>query len=213
VCDERTCVCDKKLKLIIKLADGKERKIQHMASTSFWSPDGKPVSAAQFIAKMFGDVPGLFKDEDELRLLWSKPDTRKALLAGLEEKGYGLEQLGEISRLIDAEHSDLFDVLAYIAYALPPITREARVAAHREHIFSGHDFKQQEFLRFVLDHYIKQGVSELAQEKLPQLLELKYNSISDAAVELGNVADIRNIFTGFQHHLYTRMHNQQSDQL
>ena len=32
---------------------------------------------------------------------------------GLEEKGYGQEQLREISKMIDAEHSDLFDVLAY----------------------------------------------------------------------------------------------------
>jgi type I restriction enzyme, R subunit len=104
----------------IKLADGKERTIQHMMATTFWSVDGRPMSAAEFIMRLFGDLPELFKDEDELRALWGQPDTRKALLESLSEKGYGDEQLSEIKRMIDAEKSDLYDVLAYIAFALPP---------------------------------------------------------------------------------------------
>ena len=104
----------------IKLADGKDRTIQHMMATTFWSVDGRPMSAAEFIARLFGELPALFKDEDELRALWGRPDTRKALLESLSEKGYGDEQLSEIRRMIDAEKSDLFDVLAYIAFALSP---------------------------------------------------------------------------------------------
>jgi type I restriction enzyme, R subunit len=106
----------------IKLADGKERTIQHMMATTFWSVDGRPMSAAEFITRLFGDLPELFKDEDELRALWGEPNTRKALLESLSEKGYGDEQLSEIRRMIDAEKSDLFDVLAYVAFALSPIT-------------------------------------------------------------------------------------------
>ena len=67
-------------KIKIKLADGKERTIQHMMATTFWSPDGRPMSAAEFVTRLFGELPALFKDEDELRALWSEPDTRKALL-------------------------------------------------------------------------------------------------------------------------------------
>ena len=111
----------------IRLADGKERAIQHMMATSYWSPDGKPISANQMVEKLFGELPRFFKDEDELRRLWSKPDTRKALLQGLAEKGFGSDQLTEISRMINAENSDVFDVLAYIAFALAPITRSERV--------------------------------------------------------------------------------------
>jgi len=202
VCGERPCVCPPTTRLKIKLADGKERSIQHMAATSFWSPDGKPISAAQFIEKLYGDLPEFFKDEDELRALWSRPDTRKALLDGLDDKGYGQEQLTEISRLIDAEQSDLFDVLAYIAFALPTLTRAERVALHSGQLFRDYDYRQREFVHFVLEHYIRQGVSELAQEKLPQLIELKYNSVPDAVAELGNVTQIREVFTGFQQHLY-----------
>lgn len=191
-------------KIKIKLADGKERTIQHMLATTFWSPDGRPMSAAEFIERLFGDLPELFKDEDELRTLWSKPDTRKALLEGLSEKGYGQDQLAEIRRMIDAEKSDLFDVLAYIAYALVPITREERVSESKGRIFSHYDYRQQEFLEFVLEHYIKQGVGELDQDKLPHLLDLKYHAVGDAVAELGPVANIRDVFIGFQEYLYVR---------
>jgi len=202
VCGETPCVCKKIRKIKIKLADGKERTIQHMMATTFWSPDGKPMSAAEFIERLFGELPDLFKDEDELRVLWSKPDTRKALLTGLEEKGYGKEQLGEVSHLIDAEKSDLFDVLAYIAFALPTITRKERAETHKENIFQHYSSKQQQFLAFVLDHYITQGVGELDQEKLPDLLELQYHSVDDAVTTLGSASEIRDVFIGFQEYLY-----------
>jgi type I restriction enzyme R subunit len=186
----------------IKLADGKERTLQHRISTSFWSPDGKPMTAPEFVERLFGDIPELFRDESELRTIWSRPDTRRALLEGLAEKGYGTEQLTEISRLIDAEKSDLYDVLAYIAYASTPMSRRERVIAHKALIFSRYMGKQQEFLDFVLDQYIKEGVGELDQDKLPQLLDLRYHDLRDAIADLGSVSDIRSVFIGFQAYLY-----------
>ncbi|HEY9783130.1 MAG TPA: DEAD/DEAH box helicase family protein [Leptolyngbyaceae cyanobacterium] len=188
----------------IKLADGKERTLQHRISTTFWSPDGKPMNAAEFVERLFGEIPELFTDEDALRAIWSRPDTRKALLEGLAEKGYGEEQLTEISRLIDAEKSDLYDVLAYIAYASAPMSRRERVLAHKSLIFSRYIGKQQEFLDFVLEQYIKAGVGELDRTKLPQLLELKYHTVRDAVEELGSVANISEVFIGFQQYLYSQ---------
>ena len=125
------------------------------------------------------------------------------LLTSLAEKGYGDDQLSEIRRMIDAEKIDLYDVLAYIAFALAPITREERVITHRHLAFAGYDEKQREFLDFVLDQYIKEGVQELDDEKLPDLLELKYDAVSDAVEQLGSVAKIREVFVGFQKHLYS----------
>jgi type I restriction enzyme, R subunit len=168
-------------KIKIRLADGKERTIQSMMATSYWSLDGKPISANQMIEKLFGELPRFFKDEDELRRLWSKPDTRKALLLALSDKGFGEEQLLEISRMINAEKSDVFDVLGYIAFALPTITRSERAEAHRSGIFSRYDTKLQTFLDFVLAQYVKQGVGELDQGKLGALIQLKYHTIDDAA--------------------------------
>ena len=120
-CGQCPCVCRRKVK--VKLADGKERTIQHMMCTSFWHPDGTPMSAHQFLELLFGKLPEFFHDEEELRTVWSAPDTRKQLLQGLAEKGFGADQLAEMQRIIDAENCDLFDVLAHVAYARPPITR------------------------------------------------------------------------------------------
>ena len=71
----------------VRLADGKQRSIQHMVATTFWHPDGTPMSAQQFMEMLFGRLPDFFKNEDELRQLWSDPTTRSKLLAGLSEKG------------------------------------------------------------------------------------------------------------------------------
>ena len=148
----------------ITLADGKERQIQHMTQTTFWHPDGTPITAVQFVQNLFGDLPAFFHDEAQLRAIWSKPDTRKKLLDGLAEKGYSLEQLEEAKKIIGAEKSDVFDVLAYIAFSLATQTREERVVENKDLIFSHYDNKQQAFLDFVLTQYIKTGVSELQPE-------------------------------------------------
>ena len=190
-------------KVRIKLANGKELEIQHMMSTSFWSADGKPVSAEEFLNNLFGELPGLFQSEDELRALWSNPKTRKALLEKLEEAGYGQDELAALQNLINAEQSDLFDVLEYVFNSdIKPVTREARVAAAQSQIFSSLDAQQKEFLEFVLSKYIETGVGELAEEQLPKLLKLKYHEISDATTALGSVTEIRSMFIGFQKHLY-----------
>jgi len=203
-CGESPCVCQKKVKAKIKLADGKERTIQHMMATTFWSPDGRPMSAAQFIEQLFGELPALFKDEDELRTIWGQPATRKALLDGLAEKGFGAEQLAEARIMIDADKSDVFDVLAYIAFALAPISREERVDSRKGEILPRYEERQRAFLEFVLGEYVRVGVEELDLSKLAGLLQLKYGNVNDAAEQLGGIPQIRDTFVGFQQYLYAR---------
>jgi len=187
----------------VKLADGKARTIQHMMMTSFWHPDGTPMSAQQFLEMLFGELPAFFQDEAELRSLWSDPDTRARLLQGLAEKGFGREQMAEMQKIIDAEKSDLFDVLAHVAYALPPLTREERATRAKVAIGTRFNTKQQVFLGFVLSQYVKVGVEELDREKLSPLLKLKYNNaIADAVADLGRPEEIGHIFAGFQKYLY-----------
>jgi len=205
VCGQRPCVCERPPRRFakVKLADGKERTIQHMMCTSFWHPDGTPMSAQQFMESLFGKLPGFFKNEAELRAIWSAPDTRKRLLDGLAEKGFGREQLAEMQKIIDAEKSDIFDVLAYVAYAVPSVTREVRAARARIQITSMFTMKQQAFLDFVLQHYVAVGVEELDQEKLSPLLKLKYHdSIADAVADLGQPEEISKVFVSFQQYLY-----------
>ncbi len=111
VCGKLKCVCEKKKRAKVKLADGKARNIQHMMMTSFWHPDGTPMSSQQFMEMLFGKLPEFFHDETELRTIWSAPDTRAKLLEALAAEGFGHDQLAEMQRIIDADKSDLFDVL------------------------------------------------------------------------------------------------------
>lgn len=188
-------------KIKIRLADGKERTLDFMMSTTFWSPDGQPISAEQFLQSLYGSLPEFFKDEAELRKLWSAPDTRKVFLEKLADKGFGRESLADIQKIISAEKSDLFDVLAYVAFALPTITREERAQQAKIVISTKFNCKQKVFLDFVLSQYVQVGVGELDQEKLAPLLKLKYhNSITDALEDLGK--DVGTVFSGFQKYLY-----------
>jgi type I restriction enzyme, R subunit len=201
--DEEFGEYTKRQKIKVELADGKARTIQHMMVTTFWRPDGTPMSAQQFMEMLFGKLPELFKDEAELRALWSSPDTRAKLLQGLAERGFGKEQMAEMQKIIDAEQSDLFDVLAHVAYALPPLTREERAAKAKIIISTHFNSKQKVFLDFVLAHYVRVGVEELDQNKLTPLLKLKYHdSIADAVADLGKPDEIGKVFTGFQKYLY-----------
>jgi len=38
-----------------------------MTAITFWSPDGRPMSATQFVEALYGKLQELFRDEDELR--------------------------------------------------------------------------------------------------------------------------------------------------
>ncbi|HFC36183.1 MAG TPA: DEAD/DEAH box helicase [Candidatus Moranbacteria bacterium] len=193
-----------KKKIKIKLRDGKEREIKHMISTSFWSADGKPISVQEFMDNMFGIMPEFFKNEEELRKIWSNPTTRKAFLEKIAEKGFGKDELETLQKMIDAEQSDLFDVLIYISYLTPPVSRSKRVEQTKDKIFENLDEKQKEFLDFVLSKYEEKGVEELYEEKLPVLLNLKYHAIANAEQSLGNVGSIRSIFFSFQKTLYSK---------
>jgi len=203
VCNNDPCVCDElpKKMIKVKLADNKVRELDSMIKTSFWNPNGTPISAEEFVKQLFGDLPSLFKSEDELRKLWSLPSTRKKLLDELNEKGYTHAQLEDLRKLVHGEDSDLYDVLNYVAYHKDLVPRLDR--ADKAKIQLGdYNPKQQEFLNFVLEQYVKEGVDELDDAKLPDLLELKYKAITDAKRELGDIKSIRDSFIGFQSYLY-----------
>ena len=65
-----------------------------MMATSYWSPDGKPISANQMVEKLFGELPRFFKDEDELA-------------ATLEQAGYPQGAACRISRKRDLAANSL----------------------------------------------------------------------------------------------------------
>ena len=190
-------------KIIIKLAEGKELAIKSM-STSLFYFQGQPVTAEEFIKKLFNTItlPSILKSEEELRKLWSSPITRNELLKKLEDNGFTKQDLKSIQSLIEAEDSDIFDVLEHIAYSKKPIQRATRVANAEEKIYSNLDNNQKEFIDFVLSKYVEGGVEELDINRLSSLVELKYKSLHDGQKVLGNAETIKSTFIDFQKHLY-----------
>lgn len=191
-----------KVKIKVKLRNGKEHEITHSVQTSFFSADGTPISTQEFLNNLYGAIPEFFKDEEELRKIWSAPKTRKALLEKMAAAGFGKEEFSELQKIVDCEKSDLFDVLEFLSFSIKPITREHRVAIAQQNIFASLNNNQKEFIEFVLSKYIETGVEELDQEKLPILLTNKYQSLEDAKDVLGEVTNISSLFIEFQKHLY-----------
>jgi type I restriction enzyme R subunit len=195
---------DKKQKLRIKLSDGKAREIQSMRSTMFYV-DGKPISAEEFIQRLFNTLklPEVFGTEETLRKLWANPITRSELLKKLEHHGCAKADLVKLQEMIDANNCDLFDVLEYISYARKPITRTERVTNAESNIYTFLNDKQRDFIGFVLRNYIQDGVDELDMSKLSTMLTSKYGGVHAAQQALGNVEDIQKVFVDFQQYLYS----------
>lgn len=193
----------KKPKIKIKLADGKDREIIITRDTHFYV-DGKPVSAEDFLKHLFNvlKLPEVLESEDNLRKLWSNPMTRRDLMKKLEGADCHKDDLEKLQSLIEAEDSDLFDVLEYIVYLRPVKTRSERVAQAQDNILNLLNEEQREFVSYVLRNYQNEGVDELDVSKLSNVLTAKYGSLHAAQSKLGSVEEIQNTFVDFQRHLY-----------
>lgn len=192
---------EKPERLEIRLSDGRTRKIRFIKSDMFWGADGKPVSAEEFLRAMFGQMPEFYTSLEDLREKWSSPKTREELLDRLSEAGYDKETLSRVRTLIDADNSDLLDVLEYISFNVEPILREER-AKRTDSYISTLSAQQQDFVNYVIDLYIREGIDELGTSKLPELLNMKYGSVQDGISFLGGLDIAKNTFYGFQRRLY-----------
>lgn len=205
---DRGVLADKPLepkqKNVVRLGDGKEREIKYSVDTKFYM-DGRAVSSYEFLEKLFGEIPELFKDEDDLRKQWSDPRTRELLLQGLAERGFEEEKLQALKQLCDAEDSDVYDVLRYIAYAKDTMTRVERAGIVREYYLEQLDTAEREFVRFVLDTYEKQGENELSMQNLTSLVRLQYKTMRDATSVLGSADEIVHDYLELQKELYAAM--------
>lgn len=189
-------------KIVVKLADGKERKIRYIATTSYYSHDGKLISGQEFMEQLFGDLADLVTDEDQLREIWSNPETRVQFLKVLADRGYDAGRLEEMKRLIDAHNSDVFDVLAYVKFTLEPQLRSERAEAARQSGLAGFEGEMRSFLESVLSAYEIHGVDELALTKIGDFLKVRYGGTNGAKRALGEIPEIKKAFMDIQSHLY-----------
>ena len=61
------------------------------------------MSAQQFMEVLFGRLPEFFKDEAELRTIWSGRTRAGSSWKGSARKGFRRDQLIEMQKVIDAE--------------------------------------------------------------------------------------------------------------
>lgn len=192
----------KSVEIVVQLGARRKKKITSTLETKFYMADGRLISAKEFVELLFGEIPKMFKSEDELRKLWSDIDNRKLLMSKLLEAGYGSDQFEELRKLLHFENSDIYDVLLHIAYETPVLSRTERASRASIPLKNKFNEKQFEFVEFILDKYCKDGINELDDEKLPSLLELCYGSLYEAKTELGDMKDIRKLFEELQLDLY-----------
>ena len=152
--------------------------------------------------QLFGDLAGLVADEEELRRIWSDPDRRESFIARLADLGYDSDRLDDMRRLIDAPNSDIFDVLGYVRFTLMPLTRSQRVRTAVSTGLDGYEREMKSFLEFVLGNYERNGIGELASNKIADFLRIRYGGVNDAKRALGNVEGIRRAFVDIQSHLF-----------
>ncbi len=188
-------------KIIVKLADGRERKIRYVAATTYMF-NGQPITAQEFMEHLFGDLGTLVTDEDDLRAIWSDPERRTGFIQRLTEMGYDRERMEDMRRLIDAPNSDIFDVLAYIRFTLAPLARAERVQTAKAAGMDGYEEEMREFLGYVLQSYEVQGIRELEPTKIGDFLRIRYGGTNDAKRKLGSVVEIRKAFFDIQKHLF-----------
>ncbi|WP_319231100.1 EcoAI/FtnUII family type I restriction enzme subunit R [Draconibacterium orientale] len=178
-------------KVVIELSNGRKLKVIDV-ETRYIDENGLPLTTAQFLEKLIGFIPDLYESEEQLRKLWSRPETREELLQKLASTGIDEEQLESLKILFDAQESDIFDILMHISYSNEIITRRKRAETTKENeqFFEIYEnLKARDFLRFILERYEKDGVKELKREKLANLVELN---------NLGTTKDAANIFGGLQ---------------
>ena len=152
-------------------------------------------------------MPQLFTDEDDLRKQWSDPRTRESLLVGLAERGFEEEKLQALKQLIDAQDSDIYDVLRYIAYAKETMTRVERAGIVREYYLEQLNDNERDFISFILDTYERGGEKELSMQKLKSLVNLKYHTLRDATEKLGEPDEIVHDYLELQKELYASVGN------
>lgn len=195
---------EQKEKLIIELSNGRQLKVTDV-DTRYIDENGKPLTAREFLEKLIGELPAIYKDEAHLRKIWSNPDTRTELLKQLGDLGFDKEQLYDLRLMIATPECDIFDVLSHISFASNLMTRKQRVefVKGEPKFFEVYkNLEAREFLEFILKHYEDYGIEELQRDKLGDLVKLKLGTPKDAKTAFGDMKTLLNAYYKLQENIY-----------
>lgn len=107
-----------------------------------------------------------FRSLDEFISRWNAADRKQAIIEALEEHGIVLANLHEdVGR--DVED---FDLLAHIAYDMPPLTRRERAEnVKKRNYFTKYGDQARAVLEALLDKYADEGISAIEDTKVLRL--------------------------------------------
>ncbi|WP_417371896.1 EcoAI/FtnUII family type I restriction enzme subunit R [Gelidibacter japonicus] len=193
-----------KEKLIVELSNGRKLKVTDI-DTRYIDENGKPLTAREFLEKLIGELPAIYKDEEHLRKIWSNPDTRADLLKQLGQLGFDNEQLNDLRDMIASPDCDIFDVLSHISFDSSLMTRKQRVKFVKDEpeFFEVYkNLEARDFLEFILNHYENYGIEELQRDKLGDLVKLKLGTTKDAKTAFGDMKTLLSAYYQLQENIY-----------
>lgn len=106
-------------------------------------------------------IKTMFPSVDDLRNRWNNLEDRKSIFEELEKLGISVEQLMELTK---QQEADPFDLLCYVAFDLPPLTRKERAQRLRKNktdFFTQYSESAREILNLILDKYVDYGPNQI----------------------------------------------------
>lgn len=196
---------DPKEKLIVKLWDRREVKVIDIETRYLDPSTWKHLSSEEFLQKIVWELPNFYKDEHQLRMLWSNPETREELLNWLSHIWLDKEQLDDLKSMFEATDSDIFDILAHLSFDSDIKYRSERSIYWEEIVDNYNSLKAREFLEFLLALYVKNWILEFRKDWLASKIELfnKWQA-REIASEFGWIEELRNAYYEVQKSLYVK---------
>ena len=106
-------------------------------------------------------IKTMFPSVDDLRNRWNNLEDRKSIFEELDKLGISVEQLMELTK---QQEADPFDLLCYVAFDLPPLTRKERAQRLRKNktdFFTQYSESAREILNLILDKYVDYGPNQI----------------------------------------------------
>ncbi len=203
--EKEQIIKEKAEKLRVRLADNRELKVIDIETRYLDPITWKHLNSEDFLKKIVWELPAFYKDENQLRELWSKPETRDELLQKLSKIWLDREQLEDLKNMFEAEWSDIFDILAHLSFDSDIKYRSERSIYAEDVVWKYSSLKAKEFLEFLLDLYVKNWILDFRRDGLSSKISLfnKWQA-REIVEEFWWVNELKNAYYELQESLYVK---------
>lgn len=194
-----------KEKLRVRLADNRELKVIDIETRYLDPVSWKHLNSEDFLKKIIWELPHFYKDESQLRMLWSSPETRDDLLQSLSKIWLDTEQLEDLKNMFEADSSDIFDILSHLSFDSDIKYRSERSIFWEEVVEKYSSLKAKEFLEFLLALYVKNWILDFRKDWLSSKISLfnKWEA-REIAEEFWGIQELKTAYYEVQKSLYVK---------